>query len=164
MKHLFVAVCSLFLIMAFILKAGVCISGTDSVVIPETVVNEWGYRTTNSFNYMPDFCDPNIKREAQVVYQGIKSKREVYGLKYTYYRFTLIKEIYPNTRDAIKRLFLVNNPPRKSTKHEKLCYLRKGFRVDNTIFIVVTDSTRFYDDELDNILGKAKTYQTNHGQ
>jgi hypothetical protein len=148
-------------IIVFLLKTGVCVSGTDGVVIPEKVLIKWGYRTTKSFNYMPDFCDPNIKREAQVLYQGIKSKKEVPGLRFTYYRFTLIKETYPNTRDAIKRLFLVNNPPRKSTKHEKLCYLRKGFRQDSTVFIVVTDSTRFYDDELDNILGKARMYQIN---
>ncbi len=139
-------------------------AGDYLLFIPDEVVNKWGYRTTKSFNYLPDFYDPNIKEAAQVFYQGIKSKKEVPGLRNTYYRFTLIKEKYPDKPSAIKRLYLVNHPPRKSTKHEKLCYLRKGFRIESTIFIVVTDSTRFYDDELGNIINKAKSYQTNQGK
>ena len=83
---------------------------------------------------------------------------EVPGLQDTYYRFALIKEVYRNVSDALSRMANLKAPPRATTKHEKLCYMRRGFRKHKTVFIVVTDVARFWDEKMPYIFNHFKEH------
>lgn len=148
------------LVIGLLLWSAFAFSQTRELVVKDQVLNNWGYKTTKTDRYPQDYCDPGLSKTVRTVYQGIKALKplDVRGIGPTYFRFTLIKEIYENEGDAVRRFRIVKNPPRASIRYSKYCLLRKGFRVKNCIYIVHTDASLFYDRELPKILGRLQKY------
>jgi hypothetical protein len=129
-------------------------------VVEEQALNSWGYKTTEKRTYSQDYCDPGLNKTAKTFYQGIKALKpfKVRGDGTYYFRFTLIKEIYKNEEDAVRRFGVIKKWPPGDIKYSKYCLLRKGFRLKNCIYMVHTDASLFYEQELPKILEMLKKY------
>ncbi len=82
--------------------------------------------------------------------------------KNTYYRFTLIKEVFDSPTHAKQRLQQTRPSYAFKTDsvYEKLCALKKGFVVDRTVYFVATDAYLF-NQELSHVLAQLKAYFIN---
>lgn len=137
----------------------ICWSGAlEDEVVAAGVLNQWGYRLTSTYKYPADFCDPNISDVAGVTYQGIKSLSTVPDWPNTYYRYTLIKEVYSTEKEAMQRLQSVKSPPPATIKYSKFCHLRLGMRRHQMVYIVATDVLAFSKEEMNRLLEKLKQY------
>lgn len=114
----------------------------SSSILPDKKVLSLGFRTTKNYKYN-NLCRHYEKTSPnKVSYQGIKSIKAVKGTKRTYYRFTLIKEVYYDDISALNSLKKIKNTQGNSW-YSKSCGIKKGVRIKNTLYFLVTDVGAF---------------------
>ena len=75
-----------------------------------------------------------------------QSRTEVSNWNGAYYRFTIVKESYRSRQEASTRLNrLHEKPPGLSPEDDLVFPLRKGFNVDNSVYIVSCRVSMFYE-------------------
>jgi hypothetical protein len=119
-------------------------------------INEWGYSDIMHSKYDEYYCLGNFKPMIRE-YREIKSKQHSKELHDTFYRFTLIREVYKTPYDAKKRLSDINTNNFKNSVYSKTCALREGFLVGKTMYQVHTDVSAFRD-ELQAIVKRLKKH------
>jgi hypothetical protein len=132
-------------------------------ILTPTQLMKIGYKPLKKLTYSGKLCDRYEGHStASKTYQGIKSRQALLQQKNTYYRFTLIKEVYDNPTSAEQRLQQTTPPYTFKTDslYEKMCALKKGFVVDNAVYFVATDAYLFYA-ELPKVLAQLKPYFSN---
>lgn len=114
----------------------------SDTIISDSQLRKWGYITLEDTLYHTSFCDGSSSVK-KVDYQSIKSLTPVEGYENTYYRFTLARENYNSSKLTAARHDELMNPVKKTSKHSKLCNIRKSFFVENEVFFVHTDAGMF---------------------
>ncbi len=121
------------------------LSKKKSVIIPENILANWGYKTKKTGT---ENATTHLQKKfgfVKIFFHKIKAVEMVPGWKGAYYRFTLRKEVYKNSKDSGARLKnLFYKPPGLNTKMEPESVLKKGFIKDYEGFIVSTDVRKFY--------------------
>jgi len=125
-------------------------SSSSNLVSTETLAR-WGYRPLTTLTYLKSYCDKSTIVKRYVRYQAIKSVKPVPEHSHLYYRYTLIVESYRTESEVNSRLTALRNPANISSKHAKLCNLRKIFSDRNNIYMVHTDAGVFTDNEMSRV-------------
>ena len=134
-----------------------------SVILTTAQLTKMGYKSLKKLTYNGKLCDRyEGKTAAKKTYQGIKSRHALPRQNNTYYRFTLIKEVFDSPAHAERRLQQTRPPYAFKTDsvYEKMCALKEGFVVDRTVYFVATDAYLF-NQELPNVLTQLKSYFIN---
>lgn len=121
-----------------------------SQVVSQNTITSWGYELSSHKPYMVSFCTGSIVSKAGF-YQSIrmiKNESEI-----PRYRFTLGKEMFSSTSEAELIVDEILRPKHRSSKHSKLCDIRKAFNEGATVYFVHTDVSNFRF-EVENILKK----------
>lgn len=125
-------------------------------VIPEDVITSWGYEKNPRDPYMRVFCAGTISPLSSE-YQSIRLTREQNDTAEPRFRFTLGKEIYQSKHEAQTVVSEISEPLRRTSKHSKLCDIRKAFNVGSIVYFVHTDVGGFRA-EIDKVIGKVYGY------
>lgn len=127
-------------------------------IVSESTAKEWGYKTVGSFSVNQSEWEKETFGEAKVFKQKIKSLKPTKEGSYTYYRFTITREIYKNEKIAqervekLKRLF----PPGTNTKKFPDLVLCEGFTINSSVYTLSTNVQAFTYEELPRVLSLLK--------
>jgi hypothetical protein len=118
--------------MVLVLLTG-CLVRAESQVISNEVLDQWGYEVNTRMTYLVDFCAMETTPSASH-YQSIRAKvATADGVRS---RYTLAMEVYPSAEVAGGVIEFMKDPPHRSSKHAKLCDIRLGFQLDNTVYFI----------------------------
>ena len=124
----------------------------NSIGLSEKEFSNIGYKTTKTHKYSR-LCSGYEKTSPDKVhYQGIKSTKPIKGYSNTYYRFTLIKEVYEDKAIA-STSFKKITQLKANSWYSKNCALKQGVQIKNTLYFLSTDAGMF-SSKLDTVLEK----------
>ena len=121
-------------------------------------IDQWGYHDAKHSKYNEKECLRSF-RPTHKTYREIKSKEHSTELEDTFYRFTLIQEVYETQEQALARLLDIQHPNFQNSKASKMCAIRNGFIFDDSVYQVHTD-VGVFKGQLDMLLNKLKTLVT----
>ena len=125
-----------------LLRVGICETPDRDTIVDKTELSEWGYRSSDNVTYSAMLCGNSLSPQ-KTVHQSIKSLASLQGHSNTYYRFTLAMEEYETSDEVRRRLNELEHPIHRSSKHAKLCNLRKSFAAGKRVYFVHTDASLF---------------------
>jgi hypothetical protein len=141
--HIPLLVCRM-LILSWILVLIGCQPHDDYFKRQEEALISWGYRTQKQPDSTPTEWEKkrfNIQAKRSIF---AKSNTPVPGATDTYYRFTLIEEVYPDEEKAKYRLeHLFEKPPDFDEQNIYSFTLRRGYQHRNRVYVIGTDAARF---------------------
>lgn len=128
-------------------------------IFPEEAVSSWGYRTIGTGVFeQSDWEIENFGR-AEVRNQCIKGIEELKDWENAYYRFRISEEVFETSAQARKRVDKVGDaPPGQHTKAYPEWTLCDGRWSGRTAIIVSTDSTKFKEEALPDLIAKIEAY------
>ncbi len=110
-------------------------------------IDTLGYHSVRQLYYDAEFCDPDLPVKF-ADYQSIRSVWPTREGGATYYRFTIILERYASESEANERWQALQAPDNRSSKHAKMCRIKKSFVWRDTVVSVHTDAALFMDEQV----------------
>ena len=112
-------------------------------VVPEDVLNEWGYQSSAKYRYdvtycysrtfAPDFARVQSNRDREIVFDGIDEREiSIQGVG----QYTIIRERFKTSGQAKNRWTIMHQNHGRSSRYEKSCLLREAFLFENDIYII----------------------------
>lgn len=119
-------------------------------VVSQDTLTSWGYELNPHKPYMEIFCAGSVASKSGF-YQSIRATNT--KSDNPRYRFTLGQEVYDSTSEAELMVDEILQPKHRTSKHSKLCNIRKAFNDGATVYFVHTDVGSFRS-ETESILEK----------
>lgn len=119
-------------------------------VVTLDTITAWGYELNPHEPYMENFCAGGIVSKSGA-YQSIRTIKDTTGKPR--YRFTLGKEVYQSIENAESMVTEIQNPLRRTSKHSKLCDIRRAFNIGAVVYFVHTD-VNYPRQKIESILSK----------
>jgi hypothetical protein len=117
-------------------------------------ISTWGYEMNPHEPYMESFCTGSIASKSGA-YQSIRAKKD--ASNNPRYRFTLGREVYHSVADAESMVKEILQPLRRTSKHSKLCNMRKAFNIAEVVYFVHSD-VNYPNKKIESIMGKLHDY------
>ncbi len=131
----------------------VSIKSFGQVADPDTI-SIWGYEMNPHEPYMESFCAGSIASKSGT-YQSIRTKKD--ASDNPRYRFTLGREVYRSVADAELMVKEILQPLRRTSKHSKLCNMRKAFNIAEVVYFVHSD-VNYLNKKFESLMGKFQKY------
>jgi hypothetical protein len=111
----------------------------------EAALVSWGYEVKKRDEVAPTEWEKETFNTQQKRRVFVKSRKAVSGEAHTYYRFTLIEEIYADEAQAKYRLenLFEKKPPRFVESERYEFGLRRGYQRGNAVYTLGTDAVLF---------------------
>ncbi len=105
-------------------------------------LSAWGYKDNSRQTYHESTCLFAFSPSG-IEYRAIKSQTNSKEFGNANYRFTLTKETYPSSGEALKRVKFINQPPPSNSLISKSCNIRQAFSDENIVYFIHTDVGAF---------------------
>ena len=107
-----------------------------------------GYHSTASVVLAPTAWESSTFRMRNRRLLSFRADRPLPNTSDYYCRFSFFEETYDSTDDARHRLANIHlpNPEGPSGERDYLSTMRAGFRVENTVYVLQTDASIFWDE------------------
>ena len=127
-------------------------------IVPEQVINEWGYRTVAGSVQQPDW-ETEAFSKALVRIQAIKGIDKLPEWDTAHYRFTIVEEVFETEQLASSRIArLRDHDPRLDSKRTPELVLRSGFSIGCKVLYVTTDVLKFEIEQMPALVKSLRTH------
>ncbi len=107
-------------------------------VVADDLLADWGYEINPNSTYLREFCVGSIST-VTADYQGIRIVENKSVMDEPRLRFTLGKLVYQSIEEAEQSVTEINEPTQRSSKHAKMCDIRRAFSAGHVVYFVHTD-------------------------
>ncbi len=111
----------------------------------DEIIASWGYETNPNKKFLAGYCAGTYS-PLQADYQSIRFLKNEEHANMPRYRFTLGTEVYSSPAKADAMVDQITHPPHRTSKHSKMCNMRKAFAIENVVYFVHTDVGSFRSD------------------